>query len=244
MSAAPADPDLLLRAQGIEVRFGEGPTAVDALRGVDVDLHATEILMLMGPSGSGKTTLIQVLGGLLQPTAGSVTVGGQAIEALDSRALDALRLARFGYVFQGYNLFPTLKAWENVAVALDLKGVAGPATERRARELLEQVGMADRADHYPSKLSGGQKQRVAIARALAGEPAILLADEPTAALDSENGAKVMALLHALAHRNGCAIVIVTHDSRIMRFADRVLYLEDGHMAAPPAPSPPLPETRP
>jgi putative ABC transport system ATP-binding protein len=189
------------------------------------------VMSLLGPSGSGKTTLLQVLGGLLRPTAGTLRLGGRTISGLSLDELAGLRLAHFGFVFQAYNLFPTLTAAENVAVALDLVGIHGGAAKQRARELLDDVGLGDRANSYPSQLSGGQKQRVAIARALASDPALVLADEPTAALDSTSGAKVVALFRRLADE-GRAVVIVTHDNRILGAGDRIVEMEDGVMITP------------
>jgi putative ABC transport system ATP-binding protein len=227
----------ILTARDVAMRFGDGPNAVHALRGVSLEARRGEVLMLMGPSGSGKTTLLQVMGALLRPTAGRITLDGADITHLAEDARNRVRLEHFGFVFQSYNLFPTLRAWENAAIALDLKGLRGEAAEDRARHLLAQVGLADRAEHFPGKLSGGQKQRVAIARALAADPAIVLADEPTAALDSESGVKVIALLRRLADHDGRAVVIVTHDNRITQFADRIIHLEDGHIVAPATPAP-------
>lgn len=227
----------ILTATDIAMRFGEGPNAVHALRGVSLELRRGEVLMLMGPSGSGKTTLLQVIGALLRPTSGRITLDGANITNLAEDARNRVRLENFGFVFQSYNLFPTLRAWENAAIALDLKGVRGDPAEQRARHLLTQVGLSDRAEHYPGKLSGGQKQRVAIARALAADPPIVLADEPTAALDSESGTKVIALLRRLADHDGRAVVIVTHDNRITQFADRIIHLEDGHIVGEPTHAP-------
>lgn len=213
---------------GAELRhvYGTGPTAFEALRGVSVEVSRGEVVLLLGPSGSGKTTLLQILGGLLRPTGGTLTLAGQALTGLDLDALSRLRLQHSGFVFQAYNLFPTLTAAENVAVALDLIGQRGAPAKRRARDLLGEVGLADRADHYPAQLSGGQRQRVAIARALAADPAVVLADEPTAALDSHSGAKVIGLFRRLADQ-GRAVVIVTHDNRILKSGDRIVKMEDG-----------------
>lgn len=222
---------LLLSARGIKHSFGDGPSAVIVLKGIDIDILSGEVLMLVGPSGSGKTTLIHVLGQLLRPTAGSIAVCGEPAEALDEDGLAALRLRYFGFIFQAHNLFPMLSATENVMVALDLLGVRGETARDRARVLLAAVGLDHRRDAYPSQLSIGQRQRVAIARALAADPAILIADEPTASLDSENGLKAMELLRALARRSRRAVVIVTHDHRIFDFADRILHLEDGRIVS-------------
>ena len=220
----------VIEARGIHVTFGEAEAACRALRDVSVDIMPGEVLVIMGPSGSGKTTLTQVIGCLLRPTAGCVRVLGEATEGLSARALDRLRLNHYGFVFQTYNLFPTLTAWENVALALDLVGIRRQAAEDRARALLDEVGLGDKADSYPGALSGGQRQRIAVARALARDPTILLADEPTAALDTASGQSVIALFGRLAKSRGRAIVIVTHDPRVARHADRVLTLEDGRVA--------------
>jgi putative ABC transport system ATP-binding protein len=219
----------LLQLDQVGVTYGKGATALAALVDISLDVRAGEVTLLLGPSGSGKTTLLQVMGCLLRPTRGKVTLSGRALQSLGVEALSALRLAHVGFVFQHYNLFPTLRAWENVAVALDLKKLPPRSQRAVAIELLERLGMSDRAEHFPAELSGGQKQRVAIARALAGSPTIILADEPTAALDGKTGQGVVATLHELAHRNDCAVVIVSHDPRVEPFADRVLHLEDGKL---------------
>lgn len=222
---------VLLSADSVHVVYGRGNASVHALRGVSVAVRAREVLMLVGPSGSGKTTLVQVLGALMTPTRGMVRLMGERIDGLGQRALGMMRRRHFGFVFQGYNLFPALTAAENVAVALDVKGKRGPDQRRRALELLDSVGLADRSEHFPAQLSGGQKQRVAIARALAGDPDVIFADEPTAALDSASGMRVIALLHDLANVLGRAMVIVTHDPRIEPYADRILHIEDGRIGA-------------
>ena len=219
------DPVPALEAIGLSVVYGSGPTAVHAVNGVDLAVRPGEILALMGPSGSGKTTLLMVLGCLLQASAGKVRVEGRDIGALATAELARLRLARMGFIFQSYNLFPALTALENVQLALELKG----RDLDEGVELLERVGLGERLRNYPKQLSGGEKQRVAIARALAGHPAILLADEPTAALDSTNGRAVVKLLGDLAHDLGRAAVIVTHDPRVGSLSDRVIYFEDGRI---------------
>jgi putative ABC transport system ATP-binding protein len=226
-------------ASGVTHTFGSGPTAFTALRSVGIEVFPGEVLLLMGPSGSGKTTLVHILGCLLRPTEGTVALNGNAILSLSDDELGALRLRSFGFVFQAYNLFPMLTATENVMVALDLMGVGARDARTRARELLVLVGLQNRLDAYPGQLSSGQKQRVAIARALAGDPEILMADEPTAALDAENGLKAMELFCMLAHHQRRAVVIVTHDSRILHLADRIVHIEDGRIVpASGAPSNP------
>jgi putative ABC transport system ATP-binding protein len=220
-------------ASGITHTFGSGPTAFTALRSIGLEVFPGEVLLLMGPSGSGKTTLVHILGCLLRPSEGSIALHGNIVGSLSDEALGALRLRNFGFVFQAYNLFPMLTATENVMVALDLMGIASRAARNRARELLTLVGLEHRLGAYPNELSSGQKQRVAIARALAGDPEILIADEPTAALDAENGLKAMELFCMLAHRQGRAVVIVTHDPRIVHLADRIVHIEDGRIASTP-----------
>ena len=211
-------------------KYEEGSTGTLALRGVDLDVHAGELLMLMGPSGSGKTTLLSIMGCILTASSGSVRVAGREVVGLNEKQLPALRLEHIGFVFQGFNLFPTLTAGENVELMLDLKGVSTGKARKRSHELLEQVGLGEKYGSFPADLSGGQKQRVAIARALAGDPGIILADEPTAALDSHTGRNVMEMMSDLAHKRGRAVVIVTHDSRVLSFADRMVRIEDGTIA--------------
>ena len=213
--------------------FGGGAAAVRALDGVSLDVHSGEVILLMGPSGSGKTTLLSIMGCVLRPSGGQVWINGRGVTELTEAELPRVRLEQIGFIFQGFNLFPTLTAGENVELALDLKGIWGAAARRRAAEFLEQVGLAGKYKSYPADLSGGQKQRVAIARALAGEPDIILADEPTAALDSQSGRGVIEMLRELARRRNRAVVIVTHDNRVLKFADRILYMADGKMVEPP-----------
>jgi putative ABC transport system ATP-binding protein len=218
----------------IEIRelyktYGKGSAEVHALEGVDLDVASGEVLMLMGPSGSGKTTLLSVMGCILRATSGSVKIEGREVAQLAENRLPAVRLKHFGFIFQGFNLFPALTARENVELALKLKGVSGAGGHKQAAELLEQVGLADKLKSFPADLSGGQKQRVAIARALAGDPPIILADEPTAALDSHSGLNVMEMLTGLAKRRGRAVVVVTHDNRVLQYADRIVHIADGRI---------------
>ena len=221
------DQPQVLEVRGLRKRFGEGETVVEAVRGVDLALAGGEIALIMGPSGSGKTTLLSMLGGLLRPTSGEVWLDGAPIHELTERDLPALRAQKIGFIFQDFNLMPSLTARENVEVALNVAGVTGADAGRRAEGLLHELGLAPRMTFLPEKLSGGEKQRVAIARALANEPALVLADEPTANLDSGIGRDVMRLLREIAGRHGQSVLIVSHDSRIREFADRVLWLEDG-----------------
>ncbi len=209
--------------------YSSGATAVYALREIDLDVNSGEVMLLMGPSGSGKTTLLSVMGCILRPTDGSVKIRGKEITNLSEKELPRVRLENIGFVFQGFNLFPALSAGENVELALDLKGIRGREAKKRASVLLEQVELENKYNSYPSDLSGGQKQRVAIARALAGEPEIILADEPTAALDSHSGRVVMQLLRNLAHEQGRAVVVVTHDNRVLEYADRIVHIADGQI---------------
>jgi putative ABC transport system ATP-binding protein len=221
-------PAIAVRA--VEKTYAEGIAGVPALRGVDLEVHPGELVMLMGPSGSGKTTLLSIMGCILSPTSGSVRIADKEVGNLSEKQLPAIRLEHIGFVFQGFNLFPTLTAGENVELMLDLKRIRGERAKLRSLELLEQVGLAEKYGTFPSDLSGGQKQRVAIARALAGDQQIVLADEPTAALDSQTGRTVMEMMAYLAHERGRAVVIVTHDSRVLSFADRIVRIEDGLIA--------------
>ncbi len=213
-------------------KYEEGASGTLALRGIDLDVHPGEMLLLMGPSGSGKTTLLSIMGCILTATSGSVRVAGREVVGMGQKYLPEIRLQHIGFVFQGFNLFPTLTAGENVELMLDLKRVSSGQARKRAQELLDQVGLGNKYSSFPADLSGGQKQRVAIARALAGDPGIILADEPTAALDSHTGRNVMEMMSDLAHKRGRAVVIVTHDSRVLSFADRIVSIEDGAIAVP------------
>jgi putative ABC transport system ATP-binding protein len=213
--------------------YVSGATVIRALEDVSLDVHAGEIVFLAGPSGSGKTTLLSVMGCLMRPTGGSVFVQGNEVTGRTEKQLPTVRLHYIGFVFQAFNLFPNLTAGENVELTLDLKGIRGAQARRRAGELLEMVGLGELYRRFPEDLSGGQKQRVAIARALAADPPIVLADEPTAALDSESGGVVIGLLRNLAHAHGRAVVVVTHDTRIMDQADRIVRIEDGRILPGP-----------
>jgi putative ABC transport system ATP-binding protein len=209
--------------------YNEGGSSVPALRGVDLKVCSGEIVMLIGPSGSGKTTLLSIMGCILRASSGNVQIAGQEVAYLDESDLPRIRRNHIGFVFQGFNLFPTLSTGENVELMLDVKGVRGPIARERAYEALVSVGLGEKFNELPANLSGGQKQRVAIARALVGDPGIVLADEPTAALDSHTGRSIMEMLRVLAHERGRAVVIVTHDPRVMEFADRTICIEDGRI---------------
>ncbi len=221
-------PEAAIAASGIEMTYPQmGGQRV--LQGIDLAVTPGTVQLLMGPSGSGKTTLLSILGGILTPTAGQVRLLGQDLGALPARKRSQFRRNHLGFIFQEGNLFPALTAMENVEVALNLRQIRGDAARERAYDLLNQVGLSQQANHLPSKLSGGQKQRVAIARALANQPRIIFADEPTAALDSKSGYGGIDLLCNLARNEGCTVLMVTHDPRIVDVADNVLYLEDGQI---------------
>jgi len=222
-----AAPAIALRGVGKIYSAGRG--SLVALSHINLDLRAGELAAIIGPSGSGKTTLLSIIGGILTATSGEVWIGGQDIARLGEAERSRARLAHIGFVFQGYNLFPSLTARQNVEITLDLKGVTRRHRAAAALELLDQVALREKADTYPADLSGGQKQRVAIARALAGVPSIILADEPTAALDGVTGRRIMALFRDLARQQKRAVVIVTHDSRLLDFADRVIAVDDGRV---------------
>jgi putative ABC transport system ATP-binding protein len=220
-----------IAVRGLTKVFGEGNTAVTAVQGVNFDVHNGEVVLIMGPSGSGKTTLLLMLGAMLRPSAGSVTIGGTELSATPERRLPKLRASHLGFVFQDFNLLSALNAAENVELACNLAGITGKEAAMRARTLLQRVGLGHRVSFRPDQLSGGEKQRVAVARALANDPPLLLADEPTANLDSTNGREIGELLRALADEDGRTSLIVTHDERLTKIADRVLWLEDGALHA-------------
>jgi putative ABC transport system ATP-binding protein len=229
--------DDAITVSGVSKIYGTGEAATHALSSVDLRVARGEITLLMGPSGSGKTTLLSIMGCILRPTEGRIHVMGRDVTALREQDLPQVRLNQIGFVFQGFNLFPALTAAANVALALDVKGVPRREAARRAEALLEQVGLSDKRWTYPADLSGGQKQRVAIARAIAGDPPIVLADEPTAALDADSGHLVMGLLARLARERNRAVVIVTHDSRMLGYADRIVEIEDGRVVRDAVPVP-------
>ena len=220
-----------LRAEGLTKTFGEGQVQVQAVRDVSLEVGPGEVVLIMGPSGSGKTTLLSMLGAMLRPTSGHIQVGGVDLAALPERKLPEFRARKFGFVFQDFNLLSALSAEENVEFALNLSGVTGHRARDRARQLLDGFGLAHRRRFRPDKLSGGEKQRVAIARALANDPAVILADEPTANLDSKIGHEIARLLRSIASAEGRSVVIVSHDTRLKEIADRVLWLEDGQFRA-------------
>jgi putative ABC transport system ATP-binding protein len=222
----------IVQLRGASKIYGAGETAVTALDAADLTVRRGELLLIEGPSGSGKTTLLSILGLLLRPSSGEVIVGGRAVHELHERELPAIRARTFGFIFQGFNLFPALTALENVALAIQMKQPGARDARRKAAALLESVGLAARMHHLPADLSGGQKQRVAIARALGGDPPLILGDEPTAALDSKTALAVMELLRGLAEQ-GRGVAIVTHDHRLERYADRIVRVDDGQVSEEP-----------
>jgi putative ABC transport system ATP-binding protein len=226
---APAHATSAVSARDVTRRYGEGEAAVDALRGVSLEVPTGQFAAIMGPSGSGKSTLMHLLAGLDRPSAGSVHVGESDITSMSDRSLTLLRRRHIGFVFQSFNLLPTLSAEENVVLPLT---IAGRKVDRQALDaLLARVGLTERRRHKPAELSGGQQQRVAIARALIAEPTVLFADEPTGNLDSTAGAQVLELLRDAVDLDGQTTVMVTHDPRAAARADRVLFLADGLIVA-------------
>lgn len=225
---------VILRAEHLQKTFGDGGAGaarVAALDGVDLAVERGEFVAITGASGSGKSTLLHLLGGISRPTAGSVLLEGVDLASLDDDALSRVRRRRIGFVFQRYNLLPELSLVENVALPLVLDGVAGPSSEKAARAALETVGLTNRAAHRPDELSGGEQQRGAIARALVAEPAIVLADEPTGALDSVNSRRVIELLMRLVAEHRQTVILVTHDSSIAAAAGRTIHMRDGRIEA-------------
>src|SRR5262245_29339293 len=228
--AAVADADVAVTCLGLTKAFGEGEARVMALRGVDMDVYAGQMTLLVGPSGCGKTTLISIIAGLLDPTDGEVSVLGEDLRRMRGARLVRFRGKNIGFVFQQYNLLPSLTAAENAAVPLVIAGRPRREAVARAREVLDAVGLGDRAHSLPNQLSGGQQQRVAIARALVHEPRLLVCDEPTAALDAAAGRTVMQLLRKVAVQPDRAVVVVTHDSRVYDFGDRMVTMADGRIS--------------
>jgi putative ABC transport system ATP-binding protein len=216
-----------LNVTHVTKRYGSGALQVAAVRDVSLAVSPGEIVLIMGPSGSGKTTLLSMLGALLKPTEGSIELNGTLVSALAENRLPDIRLRRFGFVFQDFNLLSALTALENVAIVAELAGVRSGAARSKAAAILTGLGLGERLNFLPEKLSGGEKQRVAIARALVNDPTLILADEPTANLDSKIGQEIMRLLRRIAKEQGRSVVIVSHDQRIKDIADRVLWLEDG-----------------
>jgi putative ABC transport system ATP-binding protein len=223
--------EIMLEVTDIRKVLGDDAGRLEVLKGINLSLGGGELTLLMGPSGSGKTTLLSVLGCMLTPTSGAVQIRGRSTTGLGSEALTKLRRENVGFVFQSYHLFPTLTAAENVRIALDVRGVRSALARVKAEQALATVGLSHKAKSFPRALSGGEQQRVAIARAIVGDPSLVLADEPTAALDSESGQAIMTLLADIAKDPKRALFIVTHDPRIMPFADRILRIEDGRIVS-------------
>lgn len=219
--------DVVMQVDHVTRRFGSGDTEVIAVRDISLTVDRGEVILIMGPSGSGKTTLLSMLGGLLKPSNGRIQIGEDELTLLDERHLPEVRLRRIGFIFQDFNLLSALSTLDNVALVGQLTGLSRQEARQRASELLEQLGLGHRLDFLPEKLSGGEKQRVAIARALVNKPDLILADEPTANLDSHHGRETMRLLRQVAKGENRSVIIVSHDERIKEIADRVLWLEDG-----------------
>ena len=225
-----------VQARSLSKHYGEGNTLVQALRDSSFEIEAGEVVALLGPSGSGKSTLLTILGLINRPDSGWLRIGGDEVirdGALVGNA-NLIRRRNLGFVFQRSNLIPFLNAEENVRLVLELDQVPRRETTRRAREVMESLGVAERAEHFPTQLSGGQQQRVAIARALVHEPSLILADEPTASIDKERGRQVMGLFRQAARERGAAVLIVTHDHRSLDLVDRVFEIEDGALSTEPA----------
>ncbi len=229
-----------LKLHQVAKSYGDGAAVVHALRGIDLGVDAGELVAVMGPSGSGKSTLLTIAGSLEQPTSGEVVIGGAALSAMSRNERAQLRRRSVGFVFQDFNLLAGLTAVENVTLPLELDGVAARAARTAGMAALEELGLGDRAGRFPDELSGGERQRVAIARAVVGKRQLLLADEPSGALDSANGEAVMRLIRAACQR-GVAGVVVTHDAQLASWADRVVFLRDGRVVDQTVP-PPGPES--
>jgi len=221
----------LLKMSGVTKEYKLGKTVVRALRGLDMEIRSGEIVAIMGPSGSGKSTLMHILGALDTPTGGTATIDGADLAGLRESDLVTLRGQKVGFVFQTFNLIQTLSALQNVELPMIFQGVPRLERARRARQLLETVGLGDRVKHKPNELSGGERQRVAVARALANDPEIILADEPTGNLDTESGKAILDLIKSLSERDGKTVILVTHDPEAAEIADRVIRLRDGCVSA-------------
>lgn len=219
----------IISTKNVSKTFGSGRTAVTAIRDVSLEVNSGEVILIMGPSGSGKTTLLSMIGTLLTPSEGEITVGGQSVVGMSSTQLADLRLMQLGFIFQSSNLLAALSAEQNVAVPLIADGMNKKKAGARSQQLLERFHLGKRLGNLPSQLSGGEKQRVAIARALANDPKVILADEPTASLDSQTGREVMQLLCDVACKEGRAVIIVSHDPRLVEIANRVITIEDGKL---------------
>lgn len=227
------DPDpssrIVVDVRALEKSFGEGPNRIHVLKQVSLQANTGEIMMLVGPSGCGKTTLLSAIAGTLKVESGTIHVFGSPLEKMSNSALTDFRAKNIGFIFQQFNLIPTLSVAENVGVPLLIQGYSNRVAIKRAREMLEKVGLGDRWKERPNKLSGGQQQRVAIARALVHEPPLVICDEPTAALDARNGEIVLDLFREVARSANRAVIIVTHDNRILSYADRIARMDDGEI---------------
>ena len=218
----------LIRITELTKHYQMGGTVVRALDGVSLDIQPHTFTVVMGPSGSGKSSLLYLLGGLDRSTSGQISIGGERLDQMDENALALFRRRTLGFIFQSYNLITSMNAAENVAFPMQFTGIPAAERSKRASQLLEQVGLAERAHHRPAELSGGQQQRVAVARALVNDPSLILADEPTGNLDTTSGIQIMQLLSEL-HRSGRTVLVVTHDPRMTRFATHKIFLLDGHV---------------
>lgn len=221
----------MIAASALTKSIATSTHRVDILKGIDLEVPKGQFTAIMGPSGSGKSTLLGLLAGLDSPTSGSIKLDGEEITGLSEDEMATLRGRKVGFVFQAYNLIPTLTAEENILLPYELSGASLGEGRKRARELLETVGLSDRADHYPVQLSGGEQQRIALARAFIGRPPILFADEPTGNLDSENGHRILELLITMNRREGATLVLVTHDRELAGYSDRIITLKDGRIVA-------------
>ncbi|MBI5952771.1 MAG: ABC transporter ATP-binding protein [Chloroflexi bacterium] len=221
-------PEPLIQITDLKKHYQMGGTVVRALDGVSLEIQPHTFTIVMGPSGSGKSSLLYLLGGLDRSTSGQISIGGERLDQMDENALALFRRRAMGFIFQSYNLITSMNALENVAFPMQFNGVPASERNKRANQLLEQVGLADRSHHKPSELSGGQQQRVAVARALVNNPSLILADEPTGNLDTASGVTIMQMLSEL-HRSGRTVLVVTHDPRMTRFATHKIFLLDGHV---------------
>jgi putative ABC transport system ATP-binding protein len=220
---------IVIKVRGVEKSFGDGASRIRVLKDVNLDAYSGEILMLVGPSGCGKTTLLSAIAGTMKVDAGTISAFGYQLPEMSGSALTRFRASHIGFIFQQFNLIPTVSCAENVSVPLLIQGVGRREALRKSREMLDAVGLGDRWKERPGKLSGGQQQRVAIARALVHEPPLVICDEPTAALDAQNGERVMDLFRKVALTPGRSVIIVTHDNRIFPYADRIATMDDGRM---------------
>jgi len=219
----------VMRIRGITKSFGQAPNSVEVLHGIDLDIRRGELCLLMGPSGSGKTTLLTIMGLLLRPCGGEIQLCGRDVTSCSEASLPPIRRQNVAFIFQAFNLLSALTAAENVQVGLELQGVRGRRAASLSLELLDRVGLADRADHLPAEMSGGEKQRVGVARALGSPAPLILADEPTGNLDGATSETIIRLLRRLAKEDDRAVVVVTHDGRLLPYADHVIKMEDGRI---------------